>query len=654
MRKYILLLCTICMGLVSCVKENMSGIDADGLTTFRAVYADASTKTVLDGLTPMWTPEDKISIYDGVNNEFSNALTAPAATAEFKGKLAGKGRTHYLAASPYNADLTFSLMGLSVYSLQIPEQQNAVAGSYDPSAAVAVAYSKTSSLEFRNVCSLVKFKIVSDDVKAVTLVPHGEKENLAGVFNATIDTEIRITVIEGKETVTLNGDFKKDETYYLVTLPASLKSGFKVLLKTAAGGYVESMNFTNPVDFERSGMINLGDLSLDPKESTLPDDPGQEEEPEEGVVYFAPTSDWTAGGAHVAAYFWQDGMEEEWVNMTEDVEEGVYKCEVPEGYGNIIFVSIRSGAENNWDNKLVQTVDLTVPADENVCFVPTGKDAEGKVSGEWTAYPPENLPVDPNPGNPGEEIETAGTIYLRPNSNWLEAGARFAVYFFELGKPEVWMSMTEDVEENVYKTEVPAGYTNVIFVRMNPDVSENRWNNENDVDPYKPVWGQTADLLVPTGDNVCYVITPGTWGEDGYWTTYPPVITEPTPDPDPDPTPDPTPDPGVGENDQVIYLNAGGSGLWDQAGAWFEVWSWPTGGEGKWYTMSSDGSGLYSVTVPKANTNIIFVRRGPDMTQGWDAEVHYWNKTDDLAIPDGMNCYTITGWGGTDGTWSAL
>ena len=64
------------------------------------------------------------------------------------------------------------------------------------------------------------------------------------------------------------------------------------------------MNFTNPVDFERSGMINLGDLSLDPKESTLPDDPGQEEEPEEGVVYFAPTSDWTAGGAHVAAYFW--------------------------------------------------------------------------------------------------------------------------------------------------------------------------------------------------------------------------------------------------------------------------------------------------------------------------------------------------------------
>lgn len=646
MRKYILLLCTICMGLVSCVKENMSGIDADGLTTFRAVYADASTKTVLDGLTPMWTPEDKISIFDGVNNEFSNALTAPAATAEFKGKLAGKGRNQFLAVSPYCPGATFSTLSKTVYGMEIPAEQTAVKDSYDPAAMFSIAHSTDHNLNFKNVCSLVKFTIVSDGVTSVNLVGSAD-DILAGKFYAIYSDSPQVVVSEGKGNyVTLNGDFKKDETYYLVTLPTSLKSGFKVLLGTPNGGYVQSMSFTNPVEFERSGMINLGDLSLDPKESTLPDDPGQEEEPEEGVVYFAPTSDWTASGAHVAAYFWQDGMEEAWVNMTEDVEEGVYKCEVPEGYGNIIFVSIRSGAENNWDNKLVQTVDLTVPADENVCFVPTGKDAEGKVSGEWTAYPPENLPVDPNPGNPGEEIETAGTIYLRPNSNWLEAGARFAAYFWQDGLGDAWVSMTEDVEENVYKCDVPAGYTNMLFVRMNPDVSENRWNNENDVDPYKPVWGQTADLLVPTGDNVCYVITPGTWGEDGYWTTYPPVITEPTPDP--------TPDPGVGENDQVIYLNAGGSGLWDQAGAWFEVWSWPTGGEGKWYTMSSDGSGLYSVTVPKANTNIIFVRRGPDMTQGWDAEVHYWNKTDDLAIPDGMNCYTITGWGGTDGTWSAL
>lgn len=582
MRKYILLLCTICMGLVSCVKENMSGIDADGLTTFRAVYADASTKTVLDGLTPMWTPEDKISIFDGVNNEFSNALTGPAATAEFKGQLAGKGRNQFLAVSPYCPDATFSTLSKTVYGMEVPAEQNAVKNSYDPAAMFSIAHTTDHNLNFKNVCSLVKFTIVSDGVTSVNLKGAAD-DILAGGFYAIYSDSPQVVISEGKSNVvTLKGDFKKGETYYLVTLPTSLKSGFKVLLGTPNGGYVESMNFTNPVDFERSGMINLGDLSLDPKESTLPDDPGQEEEPEEGVVYFAPTSDWTAGGAHVAAYFWQDGMDDAWVNMTEDVEEGVYKCEVPEGYGNIIFVSIRSGAENNWDNKLIQTVDLTVPADENVCFVPTGKDAEGKVSGEWTAYPPENLPVDPNPGNPGEEVETAGTIYLRPNSNWLEAGARFAAYFWQDGLGDAWVSMTEDVEANVYKCDVPEGYSNIIFVRMNPDTSVNSWD-----DGVK--WGQTTDLLVPVAgsSNICYVIAPGTWGEDGYWTTYPPVVTEPEPTPDPDPTPDPgtgeEPNPGTGGEEVTackLTLKV------NKAITWYDkyIYSWDGNGEilGTW------------------------------------------------------------------------
>ena len=40
------------------------------------------------------------------------------------------------------------------------------------------------------------------------------------------------------------------------------------------------------------------------------------------------------------------------------------------------------------------------------------------------------------------------------------------------------------------------------------------------------------------------------------------------------------------------------------------------------------------------------------MTSGWTEGTHYWNKTDDLTIPSGKNCYTITGWGGKDGNWS--
>jgi len=636
MKRYILLLCTLCLGLVSCVKENMAGVDADGLTTFKAVHADVSTKTVLDGLTPMWTADDKISIYDGVNNEFGNALTAPAATVEFKGKLGGNEKT-YLAASPYNADLMFAMESKGVYGLMLPYEQQAVENGCDPSALLSVAYTDNYQLKFKNVCSLIKFTIASDGVTSVKVVANGG-ESLSGQFNVTYSEDPKTTPSQGRKSeVVLKGEFKKGSTYYISTMVASLGSGLEVILNES----VTSLAYASPVALERSGLVNLGSLSLNPGESELPDNPGAGDEPEEGMVYFMPSSDWLSDGAHIAAYLWKDGTEDNvWVGLEADSVEGVFKCEVPEGYTNIIFVRIKAGAENNWDNKLAQTADLTVPAGEEVCFVPTGKDAEGKVTGTWTTYPPTGVTPDPGTG-PGEGVETVSTIYLRPNSNWLEANARFAAYFFN-ASGDTWVSMTADTEDKVYKCDVPEGYASVIFVRMNPDSSVNSWDDK---------WGQTADLNVPAAgsDNICYVIAAGTWGEDGYWTTYPPVVT------DPDPTPDPTPDPnpGTGEEGQVIYLNAGGSGLWDQAGAWFEAWSWGTG-EGSWYKMTSAGSGLYKCTVPEGNNNIIFVRRGPDMVSGWDVDVHYWNKTDDLVIPAGKNCYTITGWGGSDGKWSTL
>ncbi|MBR5104296.1 MAG: hypothetical protein IKZ08_05285 [Bacteroidales bacterium] len=580
MRKYILLLCTLCLGLVSCVKENMTGVDADGLTTFKAVHADAQTKTVLEGLTPMWTPADKISVYDGKNNEFANSLSAPALTAEFKGKLKGQGagRESFMAASPYSDAYSFSFLGSIVSGLEVPAEQTAVEGSYDPKAAPAVAYSTSTNLSFNNAYSLVKFTIVSDGVTEVSFEGNAG-EILAGKMNVTKESPLKISVTKGEAKVVLKGEFKKGSTYYLSTVPVVLTGGFKAVLKTSAGETVESMVFTNPVGLERSGMVNLGNLSLDPNESELPSVPGVAEE---GYLYFKPTADWTANGAHIAAFFWKDETDNTWVDLVEDAEEGVYKCETPEGYSNIIFVSIKAGAVNHWDNKLVQTTDLTVPAGEKVCFVPTGKDGEGKVTGEWTAYPPTDVPADPNPGNPGGDVETVETIYLRPNSNWLEAGARFAAYFFE-GANNTWVSLTADAEANVFKCDVPDGYSNVIFVRMNPGVSDNRWNTDADVDPNKPVWNQTPDLFVPSAgsSSICYVVTPGTWGEDGYWTTYPPVVTEP----------DPTPDPGTGENPNP---GTGGEEITackltlkvNKAITWYDkyIYSWDANGEilGTW------------------------------------------------------------------------
>ena len=99
---------------------------------------------------------------------------------------------------------------------------------------------------------------------------------------------------------------------------------------------------------------------------------------------------------------------------------------------------------------------------------------------------------------------TANTLYLKPNSNWLNSGARFAAYFFESG--DCWVDMTDSDGDGIYECAVPDGFTNVIFCRMNPDAAENIWNNK---------WNQTADLIVPADGDNCYTVAEGTWDAGG-------------------------------------------------------------------------------------------------------------------------------------------
>ena len=68
--------------------------------------------------------------------------------------------------------------------------------------------------------------------------------------------------------------------------------------------------------------------------------------------------------------------------------------------------------------------------------------------------------------------------------------------------------------------------------------------------------------------------------------------------------------------------------------------------------MSQVSGDIYSADINDAYNNIIFLREATGSTSViWEGE-GLWNKTEDLQIPSGKDLYTITGWGGKDGTWS--
>ena len=116
------------------------------------------------------------------------------------------------------------------------------------------------------------------------------------------------------------------------------------------------------------------------------------------------------------------------------------------------------------------------------------------------------------------------TLYLKPNSNWLMDGARFAAYTWDIG--DAWFDATDSDNDGCYEIKVPAGVSNIIFCRMNPGTTENNWNNK---------WNQTADLVIPTDGANCYTVADGTWDKGGgNWSVFgsdTPVEPEPERDP---------------------------------------------------------------------------------------------------------------------------
>jgi len=98
-----------------------------------------------------------------------------------------------------------------------------------------------------------------------------------------------------------------------------------------------------------------------------------------------------------------------------------------------------------------------------------------------------------------------------------------------------------------------------------------------------------------------------------------------------------------------LFLDTGGSSLWNQAGARFYVYTFNQATAGSWpgTAMSLLSGNIFTASLPSGFSNVIFVRVNP-------ADGSVWNQTADLTYSASYNLYTITGWASTAGTWSNL
>lgn len=260
---------------VSCQKENVNDAPKGEGVVFTAYVdgVDPDTKTIIgknesNKTVSKWSGDERIWILNG-KNTWKKAFVATAAEPSEKvifseepseTALDGNNYIAVYPASPANDSWWNSGNGnYYVDKLWLTNSQTATAGSYDPSAHIALAHTTTNSLYFKNMVALLKFTAKSANVTSIK-VTVGENEVLTGNFSCDpVNENIATNHAEYARCnyVELKGTFEAGKDYYIAVLPGTYSS-----LELSVNGNVVKTK-ADGASFRRNKIYDMGEVDAD-------------------------------------------------------------------------------------------------------------------------------------------------------------------------------------------------------------------------------------------------------------------------------------------------------------------------------------------------------------------------------------------------------
>ena len=267
----------------SCNKEiSQEQLPVGETVVYTASVDGADTKAVLNETTKKseWVANDAITVLDGTkgwtfttevaghNVEFSNS----EGFGEYRPVLAVYPKGTYTA----NVDA-------KTVNAYIPTYQAAREGTYNESAALAVAYSEGSDFAFKNAHALLKFTVKGEkSIKAIEFLGNNN-EAITGNMLVALNPDNTVKSVdgqmteftEGQETTTKKGTwvklysedtanewcFKEGVTYYVAIAPANFKKGVSVNFILKDDSMIKAAKKTdNPVVLAPNTILNLGEF----------------------------------------------------------------------------------------------------------------------------------------------------------------------------------------------------------------------------------------------------------------------------------------------------------------------------------------------------------------------------------------------------------
>ncbi|MCI7002695.1 MAG: hypothetical protein MR898_10360, partial [Prevotella sp.] len=211
-----------------------------------------------------WEEGDQISIFDGTkNNQFTLKNGAGTKSATFQG-VAASAET-YTAVYPYQKGASYDTSNGKVTGITLKATQNATDNSFDKEAALMIAEGGDgNTLNFKNVVGYVKVK-PNFDCKRIDLKAFDNSAILAGTGTVSYNNgepKLDLSNAETKnDAITLTGDIKANNYYYIAVPPVTLKAGWTIEFTAKDNGKLYSRKGTNDITFTRNKVTDLGEFA---------------------------------------------------------------------------------------------------------------------------------------------------------------------------------------------------------------------------------------------------------------------------------------------------------------------------------------------------------------------------------------------------------
>lgn len=347
----------LCLGVLamsaSCQKTEQNPTEKGNSVVFTAQFdnkKNVDVRTVLDetGKRSLWNKDEiRVLNEEGVSAVYkTDAMGQASATFTILEEGATFSGNRFMAACPAEpaGRASWDAGGKTIKWLWLKDEQSPVAGSYDPAAHIAVAYTEGTELSFKNACALLKFTVASENVSEVVVYTTGGGENtlyLSGNFDVDMSDQNNYKFSRTSGDGSWGGNYvkikaadgaylKNGKTYYMTCLPVTAVLNLEIV----ANGIRQTIRTTSAaVEIKRNDVLDLGDVA-----------------PVEKTLYLKPQADfWDQANARFEAYTFA-GEKNMWYDFTL-VKDGIYSVSFPMKWTGLVLV--RRGPEHpshTWDD----------------------------------------------------------------------------------------------------------------------------------------------------------------------------------------------------------------------------------------------------------------------------------------------------------------